>query len=85
LQNKQINQAEAAVRLGISVRQVKRVLRSYREHDVQGLISKHRGRRANNALAEDVREHYRDFGPTLVWEKLTEKHGLKLSVETANG
>jgi len=90
LQNKQINQAEAAVRLGISVRQVKRVLRRYREHDAQGLISKHRGRRANNALAEDVREHalvlvrehYRDFGPTLAWEKLTEKHGLKLSVET---
>ena len=31
---------------------------------------------------ELVRAHYEDFGPTLVREKLLERHGLKLCVET---
>lgn len=87
---RRLKQAEAAVQLGISIRQVKRLLRRYREQGAQGLVSRHRGRRANNALAEDVRahalsllrEHYHDFGPTLAWEKLTETHGLHFSVET---
>ena len=29
-----------------------------------------------------VRERYWDFGPTLAHEKLTELHGVKVSVET---
>lgn len=90
LRGKHIKQAEAAVQLGLSVRQVKRLQKRFREQGAQGLVSGHRGRRANNALAEGlrhaalalVREHYHDFGPTLAWEKLTEKHGCTFSVET---
>ncbi len=29
-----------------------------------------------------VGEHYRDFGPTLASEKLSERHGIKLCVES---
>ncbi|WP_418896120.1 helix-turn-helix domain-containing protein, partial [Thiorhodospira sibirica] len=70
--NKHLRQAEAAQRLGLSVRQVKRLVRRYREHGATGLRSGHRGRRPNNAIAETVRQevlalvktHYTDFGPT---------------------
>ncbi|WP_152486082.1 helix-turn-helix domain-containing protein [Methylohalobius crimeensis] len=39
----------------MSVRQVKRLVRRYRDEGVAGLVSGHRGRRPNNALAESVR------------------------------
>ncbi len=42
------------------------------------------GRRHAHALAL-VREHYADFGPTFAHQKLTEAHGLTLSVETLRG
>ena len=87
---RQLTQAEAAKRLGLSVRQVKRLLRRYRERGAAGLVSGHRGRRPNNALAASLRtavvallrERYADFGPTLACEKLVEQHGYTVSVET---
>lgn len=88
--NKQILQEDAARQLGLSIRQVKRLARRYREEGAAGLISGHRGKRPNNAIAEGVRravmdivrERYADFGPTLACEKLIERHGFSLSVET---
>ncbi len=76
--------------LGISERHVKRLLRAYRQSGAEGLISKRRGKPSNNQMKEEVKQQaidliysqYHDFGPTLAHEKLTEKHGLKLSVET---
>jgi len=87
---KQLKQLEAARRLGLSVRQVKRLVQRYRDEGAAGLVSRRRGRRANNALADGVRQavlalvrkHYADFGPTLACEKLAERHGHLLSVET---
>jgi len=87
---KQLSQKAAARRLGLSVRQVKRLLRSYRQEGATGLVSRHRGKRANNAITASVRlaimalvgEHYRDFGPTLAAEKLLERHSHKVSTET---
>lgn len=75
---KRLRQNGAAERLGLSVRQVKRLLRRYRESGARGLISGHRGRKANNAIAPEVREEmlglvrerYEDFSPTLAAEKL---------------
>lgn len=83
-------QADAARQLGISVRQVKRLCQRLREQGPTGLVSRHRTRPPNNAIAGAVRraamvlvrERYPDFGPTLAHEKLTEHHGLTLSVET---
>src|SRR5664280_3694473 len=62
----------------------------YHAEGLPGLISKKRGQVSNRRLDEATKAtaieligtHYRDFGPTLVVEKLTEKHKLKLSVET---
>ena len=87
---KRLRQREAGERMGLSVRQVKRLLRRYRELGARGLISGHRGRKASNAIAPEVRaemvavvrERYWDFGPTLAHEKLTEVHGYGVSVET---
>ena len=83
-------QREAAERLGVSVRQVKRLLVRYRARGPAGLVSGHRGKVSNNAMAEAVRreamelvrECYPDFGPTFAREKLVEVHGLRRSAET---
>ena len=87
---KRLRQREAADRLGLSVRQVKRLLARYRERGPAGLVSGHRGKVSNNAMAGAVRraamelvgERYADFGPTFACEKLVEVHGHRLSVET---
>ena len=90
LEEKRIKQSEAAKMLKISERHVRRILRSYRQSGAAGLVSKRRGKPSNNQLKEEVKQqaldliysHYHDFGPTLAHEKLTEKDGLKISVET---
>ena len=87
---KRLRQGEASERLGICVRQVKRLVRRYREEGARGLRSRRGGRRASNAIAPElrweivgvVRERYEDFAPTLAWEKLIEVHGYGVSVET---
>lgn len=45
-----ITQEQAALRIGVSVRQVKRVVHQYRDDGPAGLISRRRGKRPNNAL-----------------------------------
>jgi transposase len=90
LSRKQMSQKEAGTILVLSVRQIKRLLRTYREQGAVGLVSKHRGRQGNNRLAEEVKKRalnllktkYRGFGPTLAHEKLVEKEKLKLSDES---
>lgn len=87
---KRLTQREAALRLDRSVRQVKTLVRRYREQGAAGLISGHRGRVSGNRLPAALRERalglvrelYADFGPTLAHEYLTEQHGLAFSVET---
>ena len=87
---KKITQSQAAVQLNLSVRQVKRLVRSYRLQGDHGLISGHRSRLSNNRIADSVRlssiakikSNYSDFSPTLAHEKLTELHEVKCSVET---
>ena len=90
LETKRLTQKEAAEILGLGVRQIKRIWRSYRRQGAAGLISKKRGKPSNNRLKPGTRQkaidllyrHYYDFGPTLAHEKLTERHHLKLSIET---
>ncbi len=86
----QIDQAEAARRLGVTVRQVRRLEAKVARHGAVGLRSGRRGRPSNHRLAVAtvaeagrlIRAHYRDFGPTLAAEYLQERHGLALSKET---
>ncbi len=90
LENKRLSQKTAAEILGLSVRQIKRIWRAYRRHGAAGLVSKKRGKPSNNRLKPGIRQqaldllyrHYYDFGPTLAHEKLTERHHLKLAIET---
>lgn len=85
-----IKQKHAAGQLGLGIRQIRRLLKGYRQNGTAALISRRRGRPSNRCLAESVRtkvldlirKHYHDFGPTFAHEKLTESHDLKLSVET---
>jgi len=80
----------AAERLGLTVRQVERLVARYRESGAAGLVSRKRGLASNHQLlagkAEHalalIRERYPDFGPTLACEKLHESHAIGMSVET---
>ena len=90
LEQKRLKQTEAAEILGVGTRHIRRLMHSYREYQEIGLVSKRRGRPSNNRLKAGIRQdaidllhsRYHDFGPTLAHEKLTEVHGLKLSVES---
>jgi transposase len=82
--------AGAASLLGLSARQVFRLLARFRAEGASGLASRRRGRPSNRRLPASVREaalaavreRYADFGPTLAAEKLAEAHDLRLSRET---
>ena len=89
--NQALKQSEAAVLLGLSERQVRRVVRRYREQGDRGLVHRLRGRPSNRkvpkhhkarALAVLDHEDYVDFGPTLASETLAERHGVAVSRET---
>ena len=90
LEEKRIRQKEAARILGLSLRQVKRLLNSYRHEGAQGLVSKRGGRASNKRLSEGQRQKaldllqskYKGFGPTLACEKLVELDGLQISDES---
>jgi len=81
---------DAAAALGLSRRQIFRLLRTFRSTGPHGLASRRRGRPSNRRYPDDirslalsiVRERYADFGPTLAAEKLAEVHALSLSRET---
>ena len=88
-----MGQSDAALWLGISVRQVKRVVRAIRQNGAQGAVSKRWGVPSNRRIAQAtqdrfvglVREHYGDFGPALACEYLTSQHGYTGSAETLRG
>jgi hypothetical protein len=85
-----LKQEEAGRVLGISSRQVRNLQSRYLVSGASGLVSKRRGQPSPNRLSSELKEeavvllkaHYRDFGPQLAKEKLLERHGLSLSVES---
>jgi hypothetical protein len=90
IQERRRTQTQVAEQLGMTVRQVERLYRAYKAGGAAALVSKRRGhpstRRLPDATRSEalgvVRERYGDFGPTLAHEKLTELHGVTVSVET---
>ena len=90
LAEKRMTQREAAQILGVSRRQIKRLLRTYGQEGAKGLVSKRRGKPSNNHLPEATKQkaldllksRYVGFGPTLAHEKLVERDGLTLSDES---
>ena len=88
---KLITQREAAEELGVSVRQVKRLLYALKKHGDKAVIHGLRGRPSSRKIAEKVEREavtilstpvYRGFGPTLAAEYLGKKHGIGASKET---
>lgn len=88
--DRELRPGRAAERLGLSVRQIERLVIRYRAEGPVGLISRHRHRTGNRALKSTVAEQileilrtqYPDFGPTLAAEKLAERHQIVLAKET---
>ncbi|MCZ0964463.1 ISNCY family transposase [Paracoccus benzoatiresistens] len=80
----------AADVLGLSRRQVHRLLKRFGTDGPAAIRHQARGRASNNRIDPSIREaamalvrdHYADFGPTLAAEKLAERHGLTVSRET---
>jgi len=90
INDKRLKQREAAEILGVSVRQVKRLLKAFKEKGAKGLVSKHREKESNNRLKEElvkqvldlIKSKYTGFGPTLAHEKLVEIDKLSISDES---
>jgi transposase len=89
IRQKQVTQIEAAKRLKISDRQIRRLLVKLRKRGDRALLHGLRGRPSNRRLAvrfeqqilRRVRQRYADFGPTLAAEHLA-REGLPVSRET---
>ncbi len=87
---RELSQQAAAVQLGLSTRQIKRLVRAWRDAGDAGLVSRRRGKPSNRRIKEAVREaalerlrsDYEGFGPTLAAEYLASEHGFPHSVET---
>jgi len=90
LMTKRIKQKHAASQLGISTRQVQRLVKRYKEEGAAGLVHRNRGRVSNRVIdqkekdraIELIRKYYHDFGPTFAHEKLVETHGVTFGVDT---
>jgi transposase len=89
-----ITQKQAAAEIGVSERQVRRMLRSLKERGDKAVIHAGHGRPSNRKLAIEVeqraieilsQEVYQGFGPTLAAEYLAKKHGVKVGRETLRG
>lgn len=88
---KLITQKEAAEEIGITERQVRRLLRKLRRLGDKAVIHALRGQPSNRRLSAATEQEaigilsdpvYRGFGPTLAAEYLRKKHKLTVSKET---
>lgn len=86
---KKLSQKKAALRLGISARQVRRAVKRMRLQGPLSMPHKSIGKPSNNSIPEDfkdkvlnlIEEKYTDFGPTLAAEKLASIDGIEVSRE----
>lgn len=90
-QKRLITRAQAAEELGLSVRQVKRLVKELKKRGDKASIHGLRGRPSNHRIGEELQtkavgilkqDVYRGFGPTLASEYLAKKHGIEASRET---
>jgi hypothetical protein len=93
VQGGHLTQGEAAGQLGISDREVRRLLVRIAAEGDRGVVHRLRGRASNRRLPESLRSRalklvkakYGDFGPTLGCEYLAQADGLEVSKETLRG
>jgi hypothetical protein len=88
---KLITQGAAGEELGVSIRQVQRLLDALKERGDKGVIHALRGKPSNRRIDEAIEQQavkilsmpvYEGFGPTLAAEYLSNKHGIEASKET---
>ena len=90
---KQLTQNEVSNFLGLSLRQVKRIVKNVKIQGDKGVIHKLRGKASYRRISDVVKakvlrvygSRYKDFGATLASEKLAVHEGIKLSRETLHG
>ena len=88
--NKELTQAAVAKFLGVSIRQVKRLVRRVKEEGNKGVMHQLRGksncRRVSDILRSKIlriyARDYKDFGATLATEKLNQLNKISISRET---
>jgi len=86
---KRIKQREAAEMLGLTERQIRRIVKRFKEEGEKGLTHRLRGRGSNRRISEEeiermvniCAEKYKGFGPTLASEKLVERDKIRVSRE----
>ncbi len=85
-----ITQKDASGVIGISLRQVQRMVARVKIEGDKGIIHKSRGQPSNRSFPDATRRKalmlfktvYHDFGPTLATEKLFERDKIKINDET---
>ncbi len=85
-----VKQIEAAEILGLSSRQIRRIVKRVRLEGDKGIIHKSRGQPSKRRIPDTTRDkiihlyrsQYGDFGPTLASEKIQERDHLAVSDET---
>lgn len=88
--DKRIRQREAAELLGLSQRQVRRVVKRVREAGDKGIVHRSRGKMSHRATAEALKkkildlckDRYAGCNPTFASEKLFERDKITISRET---
>jgi transposase-like protein len=88
--DQQLTQVKAGALLGLTPRQVRRLVRRVEQEGDRGLVHRGRGKPSNRRIPEKKKakalqlyaQRYGDFGPTLATEKLAERHGITLRDET---
>lgn len=88
--DKELKQAEAAQRLKLSDRQIRRIVRRIKREGNKGIVHQLRGKHSNRELPKKIKEKatklyqqkYYDFGPTFANEKLFEIDKIKIGVQT---
>lgn len=91
--DKSITQEQAAIILGVTERQIRRMVKRVRREGNGGISHQSRGRKPNNWIPEKIkdqalalcRKRYVEFGPTHAGEKLLQYHQIDVSDETLRG
>ncbi|MCF7897757.1 MAG: helix-turn-helix domain-containing protein, partial [Candidatus Omnitrophica bacterium] len=88
--DKKLKQVEAADKLNLSYRQIKRIIKRIKKEGDKGVIHRLRGQPSKRRIPNKIRtkvigvykDKYRDFGPTLASEMFFENEKITLSDET---
>ena len=87
---KQITQREAAERMGVSERWVRRLLKRMQSEKDKVVVHKLRGKPSNRRMSAELRDRivkilsepvYAGYGPTLASERLQQKHQISIGRE----